>query len=269
MKTRVKNGILENVELVGSLADYIECTEIMADKLDTYSGALWFRGVEKASHRLVSSLMRSENWRANCHPENENTVYSEFIHKARPLGTLSPLSGSRWYWYVVAQHYGLPTRLLDWSQGALVALHFAIWGDSPTSPTVWVLDPFRMNMESAGREAVFFSDEVTSDDEDLAIQNRYIYASTELPHYPIAISPSFVDERIRAQQGTFTVSGKLKHGLEDLAKKSKDIFLARIRLKRSCVEHLKDQLIQMGVGPFDVYPDLGGLSQTIKFRHEL
>ena len=58
--------------------------------------------------------------------------------------------------YELMQHYAVPTRLLDWTEGASIALYFAIrmrvFGkqELPTEkiPCVWMLNPSWLNHKS-------------------------------------------------------------------------------------------------------------------------
>jgi hypothetical protein len=93
---------------------------------------LVFRGLARASYRNISSLARL----AGDYPTLERHLlrnFRKYAHRERPGPTT-------WDWLALAQHHGLPTRLLDWTFSPLVALHFATsaGGDEPAA--LWAVD---------------------------------------------------------------------------------------------------------------------------------
>jgi hypothetical protein len=84
---------------------------------------LWFRGVNNVDFPLVPRLYRSDSEVADL-LALEGEMLAEFRSRSRPL--LTSEMASDWEYLFVMQHYGVPTRLLDWSENALFALYFAL-----------------------------------------------------------------------------------------------------------------------------------------------
>ena len=164
------------------------------------------------------------------------------------------------------QHHGLPTRLLDWTEGALIGLYFAL-RDAPEvlTPCVWVLDPFWLNQESSGSDVIFDTHELAQDE----APNLYIEDNVDLPLYPIAIRPSYFNPRISAQKACFTVHGKKRNGMELVFRKSGQPRLAQLRIRTQSAESILNEIVRAGITESTVFPDLEGLARELKALHGL
>src|SRR5262245_24885245 len=60
-------------------------------------------------------------------------------------------------WLFLARHAGVPTRLLDWTEGALIGLHFALQ-ENEKEPVVWMLNPLEMNRLSTPSDPAMLPD---------------------------------------------------------------------------------------------------------------
>ena len=100
---------------------------------------LWYRGVDDASLSLVPSIQRTEK-----RLEKERYITNDFYIRAKQILNNPPEKHNYAAWVSIMQHYGLPTRMLDWSQSPLIASFFA----SETYQTtydmdagIWILAP--------------------------------------------------------------------------------------------------------------------------------
>ena len=250
------------------LEDYLALVKYLTDNWK--SDSVWFRGVSNSDYSLIPSIYRDDAYsRWKYETEVANQLFDEFVLKARSFFLQVRQEYEPWEWYHLMQHYGLPTRLLDWTAGSLMGLYFAVRNIEDTvSPAVWVMDAFWLNSQSAGVETVFYSDVARQAPEDL-IANQYIRDQDSLPKWPIAIFPPYIDERLRVQRSRFTVHGSQKDGFSNMYQQDESPRLALIRVQPDSVESIKDFLVATGIGESTLFPDLEGLAREMKFEYGL
>ncbi|KSZ55956.1 hypothetical protein Z045_26010 [Rhodococcus pyridinivorans KG-16] len=166
---------------------------------------------------------------------------------------------SNWEWIFLAQHYGMPTRLLDWSENPLIGLYFAVEDDGKADPVdgaFFELEPARLNRAAfadAPRVVMF------DDDEFL---NGYLPTAPKGPRQgPIAAIASRSFERIIAQVGTFTVNHHDHTPLEDTPGKDS---VRRVLVPAPAKPRIRAELADMNVNASTVYPDLAHLADHLK-----
>jgi hypothetical protein len=94
------------------------------------------------------------------HPVLESQFAHHFRLRAPSLAANCPEHKDYVSWLPLMQHYGLPTRLLDWTESLLVAAFFAIPSKStPSSAALWLLAPGTLNEQSIGRLIPFLVDD--------------------------------------------------------------------------------------------------------------
>lgn len=263
---------METVE-VGSLGALIN--EVLGSD---YDRASWFRGQGCDSHQLLPSLVRRMNSAAGSAEvpfsnvlETENRLLTRFKQRSLPYWTTDSMRpDAAWEYLFAMQHYGVPTRLLDWTTNLLVAVYFSLQHDrkrctcgNECKPTVFVLRPLLLNSRNPRLEAHPEGIFATSD-EELKSWAPGTNGIT-VPPWPVSLHGTHNTSRILAQQGNFTVMGSKVAALEDspaVTNNDGQQTLIRYCLAGDPRQALAD-LSKIGISQATVFPDLEGVSRTI------
>jgi hypothetical protein len=191
---------------------------------------------------------------------SEHNLLLEFkLHAPRYLSTLP---ATDWEWLFVMQHYGLPTRLLDWTESALLGLYFAVRDNhQDTDAGVWALNPWWLNNRSLGRRVIPAAGEpAVRPWAPLAERGRLDGV------LPVAIRPVHGSQRIAAQKGVFTVHGRRLGALDALSHLRVDNGpgLRLIQIPADAIGDVRRQLAVAGVSETSVFQELDGLCREIK-----
>lgn len=219
----------------------------------------WYRGLKSPEHSLSPKLFRD--------PEvagREGYLAVEFRRRARPH---LPNVTSPFDWLCAMQHYGIPTRLLDWSESLAVALYFTIRpiGTDLIAPAIWVLNPFRLHaLSSPGTETIPISTDVqVTANADIAFGDQSDDLVSMQTALPLPVAPDFIFNRLAAQNGTFTIHGKDRRSLEELVPAHERDMLIKFVASKSRIQEICDCVDLIKPSSDAVFPDLEGLKDYI------
>jgi hypothetical protein len=250
---------------------------------------LWFRA-EDALHRnthLQPGLYRTKEGTVRKSVtkllEIENELYEEFRRCEPQLSGVNTNGDyEEWDSYFLMQHHGVPTRLLDWSDGALIALHFAI-REKPVPPKsgsiIYVLDPHWLvrylkelpdRKDAENRWQQFWKKNPLDVDEN--DWDRLYLPSDEkdmqepllaTPKIPVLFDSPHLTRRVAAQRSRFMIFGTDPLWLARIAQKN-DSHLIAMKIPVSSISTIKQELRDAGITESVVFPDLDGLGRELR-----
>jgi hypothetical protein len=250
---------------------------------------LWFRG-EGHVHpetKLRPALYRPAEGKSLKLPVDlidvEDDLYQYFQHNSTELAKQESVgedADDPWGSYFLMQQYGGPTRLLDWSDGALIALHFAIRDEqkSDCDRYVYALDPYWLveylkaetndheHARAAWKEFCKGRPSKGLDEDDwdqIYIPDEDGHNDLPIPNLPLALEFDHFARRISAQRSRFIVFGTAPDFLDRLIGKA-DSRLATITVAGATVADLSVQLRDAGITESVIYPNLDGLGRELK-----
>lgn len=201
----------------------------------------------------------------------EQELLTRFRQRSIPYRTRD--ISDDWEALFFMQHYGVPTRLLDWTENPLIALHFALMHSAArslndhtdlTESVVWVLDPVSWN-HTALHDVSYNGGALSTTDEEI---KSYAPRSTSMKVHPVTLYGAHNSPRIVAQQGVFTIFGKARTPMEKLVADGTfaTSVLTKIVVAPGHIRRIRQSLLNQGITEAVIFPDLEGLALETK-RH--
>ncbi|QDU19488.1 FRG domain protein [Urbifossiella limnaea] len=238
---------------IGSVADLLTLLSAIAVDSDH---PFWYRGHDDAAWTLTPSLARNP-----AHLDAELDLMARFQQDASLL--LQRPVTSDWDWLALMQHYGCPTRLLDWTESPLVALFFAVCNPLrfDRDGALWLLNPLKLNEASNlypkySKYIPYYGDPILA-----PFLPGNVRGATTLSYPPVAITAIRNSPRMQAQLGTFTLLHKQPIAVERVADGS---HVRNYRVPRESKPNIVRELQLLAINKHNVFPELANIGERLK-----
>jgi hypothetical protein len=230
--------------------------------LGRYRTPFAFRGLSDIDHDLKTSLIRL----GGPYVQLEQALlrnFKKYAHRDTSPGD------SVWNWLAVAQHHGLPTRLLDWTNSAYIAMHFAtinlekivmdgaIWCVDVRKIQQWM--PAKLHTVLREQSANFFQVDM------LSRVSGTLQEFDHLSEEPFAIffDPPALDDRITNQYAIFSTMSSPEATLDQWLADKPDLY-QRIIIPAALKWEVRDKLDLINITERVLFPGLDGLCGWLK-----
>lgn len=276
---------------INCIGDYIkEVVSLRQASGTTKEYYQWYRGHSDETWSLVPKVQREFQGTEEALFRRERYFTNDFQARASIFKFKKPKLDDYSSWLTLMQHYGLPTRLLDWSRSPLVALYFAVSDRNylEKDACVWVITPGKLNELEKLEKATYVDDkkyentfiynmehktistmvftafkrwELSGNEdaitpEDMKFNHRFETLRGKIA----ACYPTEADGRIYNQYGVFTVHNSMRK-LVEICEEST---LTKIIIPNEKKKQILKELSICGITESYIYPDLEHLSEELK-----
>ena len=233
----------------------------------------FYRGQSKEFNSLTPGVYRKfivDSSKRNGYSDIEPSILQSFkTHTSKLHQDIKvPINDEEWLF--LAQHNGIPTRLLDWSLNILKALFFAVIDNQNENGELWSLNVKELNKLSNINHIVR---------SDIPIYEYLIHDAFKFEHekkdflinfdskhlkgFPLAIIPLNIHyKRLEHQEGVFTIHSKdFKDIVNTLKGKN---FLHRLIIPKNKKREYENNLVKLGISYDSLFPDFYGISKDIE-----
>lgn len=239
--------------IIKAISSFTEYHEAVID-IQKKQPLLLYRGVKDARYPLLSSVGRCINQILEGEEDTtledmlEEEKRSLTIFRSEAIQFVNQEPKSSWQWLAIAQHNGMPTRMMDWTLNPLVALYFATRSDFNSESAVYVND-FERDRWIHGDEMAFSQIEGKHAD-PFKLGNHFYFA------------PSYIDDRIAAQEGMFSIQ-------PDPTVPFPEENLSKLIIGCEFRREIRITLMRYGFTPRTMFPGTTGIAEKLywdKFR---
>lgn len=234
-----------NTVTITSFSEYISHVE------KNYGRNHLFRGLKKRNYPLIPKIGRSD-YVQRCSTDAgkqlfdlqdlEERTMNDFIKMSVPHMDLRDMNP--WDQWTIGQHHGLPTRFLDWTENPLIAAYFAT-EDASKDVAICVIDRNQFNVRTSDLPDIFSIPE----DDDVLLH-----------------IPSYINARIIAQKGVFTVHRNPMLPLDQTKINGDFCRVDHLIIPRGALQEFVKELDWFGINRSFIYPGLDGLAYYLDFK---
>lgn len=237
-----------------------------------------YRGQADSSWGLQSSLERvvGVGWSSDSAQRFEDFSLGRFQSKFHLYDKENCQPNSKLAWLAAMQHYGIPTRLVDFSESPYVALYFALEAFNYAASagfSLFIVD-YRAILDKSIQYIKSVDRDFTESRQSLHGKQDEVFEKTvDRFSYDIAwiTEPKILNARIDRQSGSFLLSGNRGRRIEEVLASElyKGVDMQKLQITRALAMGVYVLLRKMNVTSKSLYGDLDGLAKSIRMEMQV